>query len=249
MILTDDQVKTIADKGRELPDAILAPLVIAAVLSMLDPQTPARAIDVPATPTKPDAPAKPPTARVFRKTVQAVQDVVGYVTANPGARMAAITNHIGRERSWTRKLVDRAMKDGLIERRGDSRLPAYFPASAAPAEPQQPSVLLTEQRIDGENKQRLVRVERRQGVGKRTAPATPSQRRFALVEFLRARPGAQRGDIVKHLACNLGQAQYAMIQSMRAGEIRMEGERAAARYYVRGYVNGATPQQPATVSA
>jgi hypothetical protein len=86
-------------------------------------------------------------------------------------------------------------------------------------------------------------------VGKRTAPATPSQRRFALVEFLRARPGAQRGDIVKHLACNLGQAQYAMIQSMRAGEIRMEGERAAARYYVRGYVNGATPQQPATVSA
>jgi hypothetical protein len=242
MILNDTQVHLIAEHGRRLSDAVLAPLVLQAVLGMLGPQPtvepPTATAPLVDTPSEPIADAAPQRRRGPGKRTQASLDAaVVFVTSNPGCSMQQIYTHLGCERTWARKIVAQALQDGRIERHGLHQDTRYYPV-AVDAEPK-PAVLLTEQRIDGSNQQKLVRVERRRGVAKRTLPATAKQRQIAIVEYVRTHPGAQRADIAKHVGGGMPQVQYALRLVARSGEIRMDGERATARYYVRGYVNGA----------
>lgn len=327
MILTPSQMKSIADKGRALPDEILAPLVLDIVLGSsageapraAEPRTYTKLSDridalvsfltanpgsamrhiAPAlglarshacmlvrsalktgrvetrgafnsttyyasTAGKNEAPADndrrkrgPGRAQAPQKRMDAA---VAYVRMHPGCRMRDIMNGIGCPRATTRLAILHAIQDDLVELRGqrvDARYYArYYPlteavdaqSAAAPIEAK-PTVLLAEQRIDGEHKQTLVRLEHRRGVATNDLPKNAQQRKIAVVEYVRRNPGASLTDIATALGCDKSHAQYAIGGARQAGEIWMEGELGKARYFPRRYVNGATAQQSATVAS
>lgn len=233
MILNNEQVKLIADRGRALPDAVLAPLVLSLVLG---------AAAVPAQPQQPTEPAPRRKGRGFVGAPgRRVDALVEYVTAHPGASFFSILNHLGYIRSLAQNAVARALQDGRVERRGDERdgrkRYVYHPRSvdAPPAEP--PAVLLTEQRFDGANHQKLVRVERRRGV--RKVIPSEAQRKAIVVDYIRQHPGAQMGEIAKHLGCSIDTARCTVVDVRREGRIRMGGTLGRARYFARTIVNGA----------
>jgi hypothetical protein len=243
MILNETQVKLIADRGRALPDSVLAPLVLSLVLGEV------------ASPTDATPDTEKPERAPYIGTKRRSDQVVEFLKFHPGSGMVNIYRGIGCHRNVARAATNCAIRDRRVIRKGSGQHTKYY-AAAAPqgiAEPletasSKPEVLLTEQRIDGENKQRLVKIERRKGIAKSTAPMNTKQRRLAIVEYVRAHPGCARGEIVAGIGCTVPQAQYALLHVTRSGELRMDGERAYARYYVRGYVNGAA-QSTQTVTA
>lgn len=313
MILTPAQMKSIADKGRALPDEILAPLVLDVVLGSAptSTETAPRAGETrayvkmadridgliaflnanPGSPMRSIAPAlgiaRSHACIVVRQALKAgrveargvfnhtryfvpqtkpaapgerkrgagkaqapqkrVDAAVVYVRTHPGSRMRDIAPGIGASPSSARMAIVRAIQDGLVELRGQRVDAMYFPTrEAVDAQPPtaqttdaKPAVLLVEQRIDGENQQRLVRVERRRGIAANETPKTAQQRRIAVVEYARKNPGASLTDIAHALGCDKQHAQYAIGLARQAGEIRMDGELGKARYYPRGYTNGA----------
>jgi predicted DNA-binding transcriptional regulator len=236
MILNDTQVKRIADLGRTLPDSLLAPLVLEIVLGCGLPVATHAVVEEPQT-------AAPEPRATFERSEQvsaAMRQaaVVHHLKANPGDRIVDIQRALGCHRDIVRKAIEKLTQDGTVERRNvNGRWRYYLLAAIAPA--LQPEVLLTEQRIDGENKQRLVRVERRKGVAKPVQPANAKQRAIALVEYVRTHPGAAFGDFMREFGWGMGHLQYALKLAKESGELLMEGDRASAVYYVRGYVNGA----------
>jgi predicted transcriptional regulator len=321
VILTPSQMKSIADKGRALPDEILAPLVLDAILGsaatrpaptgerrayvkmpdridelvaflVANPGSAMRQIAPAlglarshacivvrqavqtgrieargtfnatryyAPQPKSEAPApverKPRGAGRAKAPQKRMDAAVAYVRMHPGCRMRDIMAGIGCPRATTRLAVLHAIQDGILELRGqrvDARYYArFYPASeAANAQPPvqaqaKPTVLLAEQRIDGEHKQTLVRLEHRKGIAKNEFPQNAQQRKAALVEYVRRNPGSSLTDIAAALGCEKSHAQYAIGAARQSGEIRMEGELGKARYYPRRYVNGSATQQAA----
>jgi hypothetical protein len=236
MILNNDQIKLIADRGRSLPDAVLAPLVLSLVLG----DAPAQPTTAP--PTTSAAPDPAPRRRgrgLAGSPARRADAVVEFVTAHPGASFADIQRGLGCMRGVLQNAIARVLQDGRIVRttgdRDGRECFLYSPAVHDSAL----GALVTQQKFDGESRQRLVRVERRRGVGQRTQPQTAKQRKIAIVEFVRANPGTQRGAIVKHIGCSVPSIQYATQLALQSGEIRSEGERRKTKYYVRGYVDGA----------
>jgi len=321
VILTPSQMKSIADKGRALPDEILAPLVLDIVLGSstgeapraAEPRTYAKLSDRidalvaflaanPESPMRHIAPAlgiaKSHACLVVRQAVKSgrvksrgsfghtryhvpqtkealavdvaerkrgpgrvrapqkrVDAAVVYVRTHPGCQMHDIVSGIGASRTSAQVAVARAAQDGLVERRGQRADSRYYPTLDAvdaqpppsmPADPK-PAVLLTEQHIDGENRQRLVQVVRRRPAEPTTPPSTPEHRAAAISTFVRRNPGTRRADIIKVLRCDLNHFREAILIAKASGDIRATGERNGTRYYPRGYVNGATAQQPGTV--
>lgn len=230
MILNDSQVKLIADRGRALPDAVLAPLVLSLVLGA-----------APAQPQQPTAPTPRRQGRGFvGGPAKRVEAVVEYVTGHPGASFFDIVGHLACTRSVVQNAVARALQDGRIERRSDERdgrkRYVYHPRAAAPATEPKPAVLLTEQRFDGANHQRLVKVERRRDL--RKAMPSETQRINIVVDYIRQHPGAQMGEISEHLGYSKETARRAVVDARREGRIRMEGTLGRARYFARTIVNG-----------
>jgi hypothetical protein len=244
MILNDSHVKTIADKGRQLPDSVLAPLVISAVLGMAadEQRATAEAVEAPA-----------PKNRKIRngraKSTRHVDAVVAYVSSSPGSGISTIIRHVNYSATYIKMGIAMAIQDGRLERRGEGRSTLYYPIQPTDSAEAPPAVLLTEQRIDGENKQRLVRVERRRGVSVNDVPRTAQQRKIAIVEYTNKRPGASLSELARVLRCDKSHAQYAIGLARQDGQIRMDGELGKAKYYPRGYVNGAIASQATTGSA
>lgn len=236
MILNDTQVKRIADRGRALPDALLAPLVLEIVLGRGLPVAPHASVE------KLSTAAPEPRATLERSehisAAMRQAAVLEHLKTHPGDRIVDIQRALGCHRNIVRKAIEKLTQDGTVERRNvNGRWRCYLVAAVAHST--QSEVLLTEQRIDGENKQRLVRVERRKGVAKPVQPANAKQRAIALVEYVRTHPGAAFGDFMREFGWGMGHLQYALKLAKESGELRMEGDRASAVYYVRGYVNGA----------
>lgn len=225
MILNNEQVKLIADRGRALPDAVLAPLVLSLVLG---------------TAAAP-APSRQPTASQSRPVqptrLDRMHAVARFVAQHPGVAMAAIYAHLDCSRSSAKLSVADAVRGGLISRRGEKRNAQYFPSvELLPPPGPTPAVLLTEQRFDGANHQKLVRVERRRGV--RKAIPSEAQRKAIVVDYIRQHPGAQMGEIAKHLECSTETARRAVQAARQDGRVRMEGTLGRARYFARTIVNG-----------
>lgn len=151
MILTAAQVKMIAERGRALPDDVLAPLVLDAVLGA-SAQKQAPPVDEPDT-------QKPPP-RTYGTLDGHVDQLVAFLTVRPGSPMRKIMVHLGLSRARAGEVVTQAMEYGRVERRGVYNSTKYHVATPKPVDPK-PSCLLTEQVVNGEHKQRLVHVERR----------------------------------------------------------------------------------------
>ena len=231
MILNSSQIKLIADRGRALPDAVLAPLVLALVLG-----------EAPAQPRSEPQPTAPRRGRGFVGAPGKRVDVlVEYVTSHPGCVFADIWSHLGCIRSLAQNAVARALQDGRVERRSDERdgrkRYVYHPRAAAPAADTKPAVLLTEQRFDGANHQKFVRVERRRGL--RAKLPSEAQRKAIVVDYIRQHPGCQIGEIMQQLGGSRETARRAVVDLRHEGRIRMEGTLGRAKYFARTIVNGA----------
>lgn len=234
MTLTDSHLKMIADKGRALPDHVLAPLVLNVVLGTSDAATPTPAVRNPVRP------------RRYVKLSDRIDSLVAFLESRPGASMHDIVSALDLKRPHAHLVTTRAIQDGRVEQRGTHNRRTYH-ATQPETNALKPAVLLAEQRIDGENKQTLVRVVRRKAIALDGPPKNAQERRVAVVEYVRRNPGASLTDIAAALGCDKSHAQYAIGGAKQAGEIRMEGELGKARYYPRRYINGASAQQPATV--
>lgn len=155
MILAPARVKALADRMRSLPDDVLAEIFIDRLLS-------AEAEEGDGEPARPAPQDDRPKEYVSRSAQ--IDRLVAFLTVKPGSPMRKIMTHLGLKRQGAHYVVDRAMEDGRIERRGRYNGTKYYVATAKP-QADKPSCLITEQKIDGAHKQRLVQVERRRPFG------------------------------------------------------------------------------------
>ncbi len=151
MILTAARVKALAIRCRSLPDDVLAELFIDHLLRADgDDEENAEA---------PELPAEPGAIEYVKRGAR-IDRLVAFLTIKPGSPMRKIMTHLGLKRAGAHYVVDRAIEEGRIERRGTYNSTKYYVAAPKP-ENDKPSCMLVEQKIDGEHQQRLVRVEHR----------------------------------------------------------------------------------------
>jgi hypothetical protein len=153
VILTPARVQALAARCRSLPDEVLAEIFIDRLLRAEIDEEDEDASDAPEPPADGDA------IEYVKRSVR-IDRLVAFLTVKPGSPMRKIMAHLGLKRAGAHYVVDRAIEVGRIERRGTYNSTKYYALPPQSAD-DKPSVLLTEQHIDGQNVQRLVRVERR----------------------------------------------------------------------------------------
>ncbi len=153
MILSPARVQALAERCRSLPDEVLAEIFIDRVLR-------AEADSNLGNEDSAESAAQDGEPTLYVKRGARIDRLVAFLTIKPGSPMRKIMVHLGLKRTGAHYVVDRAIEEGRIERRGTYNSTKYYVATPKPAN-DKPSCLLTEQVIDGEHKQRLVRVEHR----------------------------------------------------------------------------------------
>lgn len=126
MILSDDQVKTIANQGRALPDAVLAPLVLAAVLGTIRASDPtAHAASKPKIEAETTKPARATRRKANSKTRQRIRMVADFVRRNPGFQIGQIAAALKLSIHQVRYVLRANTRE--VEMRGGYTDAKYYP--------------------------------------------------------------------------------------------------------------------------